>query len=60
MMVCAYPDRFTEPVATGVLRKTESALIDLPANPENITGIWLFFRAYKKDGYSWDQYFALA
>jgi hypothetical protein len=59
MMVCAYPDRFTDTVATGVQRKTESAVIDLPENPENITGIWLFFRAYKKDGYSGDQYFAV-
>jgi hypothetical protein len=59
MVVCAYPDRFTDPVATGALRKTGSALIDLPANPENITGIWLFFRAYKKDGYSGDQYFGI-
>jgi hypothetical protein len=59
MMVCAYPDRFTDPAATGILRKTGSALIDLPANPENITGIWLFFRSYKKDGYSGDQYFGI-
>jgi hypothetical protein len=59
MMVCAYTDRFTDPIATGVRRKTGSALIDLPANPENITGIWLFFRAYKKDGYSEDQYFGI-
>jgi len=30
---------------------------DLPEDYENIGGIWLFFRAYKKDGYSGDQYF---
>jgi len=27
-------------------------LIDLPEDYENIGRIWLFFRAYKKDGYS--------
>jgi hypothetical protein len=50
---------FKEPIATGVMRKTGEALIDLPADYENIEGIWLFFRAYKKDGYSGDQYFGI-
>ncbi len=59
MMVAGYADHFTDPVATGVIRKSGGALIALPANPENITGIWLFFRAYKKDGYSWDLYLGL-
>ena len=39
MMVCSYPDHFTQPIATGVLRKRGEAVIDLPENPENITGI---------------------
>jgi hypothetical protein len=59
MMVCAYPDRFTGLIETGAIRKTGSAVIDLPENPETITGMWLFFRAYKKDSYSADQYFSL-
>jgi len=59
MMVCAYPDHFKAPIATGVLRKQGGALIDLPENYENIGGIWLFFRAYKKDGYSEDEYFGI-
>jgi hypothetical protein len=59
MMVCAYPDRFSNPIETGVLRRAGEALISLPDHPESITGIWLFFRAYKKEGYSWDQYFAI-
>jgi hypothetical protein len=59
MIVAGYADHFTAPIATGVLRKKGEAVIDLPADPENITGIWLFFRAYKKDGYSWDQYFGI-
>jgi hypothetical protein len=41
------------------LRKKGGALIDLPEDDENIGGIWLFFRAYKKDGYSGDQYFGM-
>lgn len=59
MMVCAYPDRFTQLIATGVLRRTGAALIDLPANPETITDIWLFFRAPKNEAYSWDQWFGI-
>jgi hypothetical protein len=59
MMVCAYPDRFTTPIATGALRKRSEALVNLPADAESITGIWLFFRANKEEGYSGDQYFGL-
>lgn len=59
IMVCTYPDRFTDPVETGVERKAQTALIDLPDHPEDITGIWLFFRTYKKDSYSPDQYFKI-
>ena len=59
MIVAGYGDHFTAPIATGVLRKQGEAVIDLPADYSTITGIWLFFRAYKKDGYSWDQYFGI-
>ncbi len=59
MMVCAYPDRFTQPIATGVLRKMGKALIDLPADPETITDIWLFFRDSKGEAYSGDQWFGI-
>jgi len=59
MMVAGYPDHFTPPIATGVIRKIGEALIDLPAESENISGIWLFFRSYKKDGYSGDEYFGV-
>jgi uncharacterized protein (UPF0332 family) len=47
------------PIATGVLRKKGEALIDLPEENENIGEIWLFFKAYKKDEYSGDQYFGV-
>jgi hypothetical protein len=56
MMVAGFRDHFSTPIATEVIRKTGGALIDLPEGDENIGGIWLFFRAYKKDGYSGDQY----
>lgn len=59
MMVCGYPDHFTDPIATGIIRNAGESLIDLPAEPESISGIWLFFRAYKQDAYSWDQYFGI-
>jgi len=59
MMVAGFADHFTAPIATGVLRKKGEGLIDLPEDYESIKGIWLFFRANKKDGYSWDQYFGI-
>jgi hypothetical protein len=59
MMVYAYPDHFTKPIATGVLRKNGSALIDLPEGSENITGIWFFFRGSKGEAYSGDQWFGM-
>jgi hypothetical protein len=59
MMVCAYPGRFTDPIATGAQRRQEGALIDLPADYQNVTGIWLFFVASKKESYSPDQYFRI-
>ena len=58
-MVAGFQDHFTVPIATGVLRKKGEALIDLPEDKENISSIRLFFRAYKKDGYSGDQYFGI-
>ena len=59
IMVCAYADHFTNLAITGAQRLNGQALIDLPADYQNTMGIWLFFRAYKKDGYSLDQYFGL-
>jgi hypothetical protein len=61
MMMAGFPDHFIPqhagPIATGVLRKKEEALIDLPEENENILGIRLFFKAYKKDGYSGEMNF---
>jgi hypothetical protein len=46
-------------IVTGIIRKKSEALTDLPEDYSTITGIWLFFRANKKDGYSGDQYFGI-
>ncbi len=59
IMVAGYADHFSALIATGVLRKKGEAVIDLPADYSTITGIWLFFRTYGKDGYSCDQYFGI-
>jgi hypothetical protein len=59
MLVAGNADKFTGPIATGVLRKKGSAVISLRADPENFKSIWLLFRAYKKDGYSWNQWFGI-
>jgi hypothetical protein len=59
MIVAGNAEKFTAPIPTGVKRKLGSAVIDLPADPVNITNIWLFFRDEKKDGYSWDQWFGM-
>jgi hypothetical protein len=59
MMVTGTPGHYSSPIATGVLRKAGLAVIDLPADAVNISGVWLFFRSSKKDGYSWDHYFGI-
>jgi hypothetical protein len=59
MMVAGNGNQFTAPIATGVLRKKGSAVINLPADPENFKSIWLFFRTYRKDAFSWDQWFGI-
>ncbi|HEY3389805.1 MAG TPA: hypothetical protein VGK38_09555, partial [Prolixibacteraceae bacterium] len=59
MMVVGYPDHSTAPIATGVKRSMCEALIDLPADNENSTGIYLFFAAYDRKSYSPDQYFGI-
>lgn len=59
MMVVGYADHSTAPIATGVQRSLCQALIDLPADIENITGIYLFFAAPDRKSYSSDQYFGL-
>ena len=58
-MVAGFPDHFSAPIATGVIRKKGEVLINLPEENENIGNIWLFFMAYRKDGYSEDVYFGI-
>jgi hypothetical protein len=59
MMMVMHDGDFTGPVATGALRKQESALIDLPTVSGTIEAIWLFFASAKRNLYSQDQYFRI-
>jgi hypothetical protein len=59
MMIVGYPDHSTAPFATGVRRSSGKAFVDLPADYESSTGIYLFFAAHDRKSYSPDQYFGL-
>jgi hypothetical protein len=59
MMMAGYGGDFNGPIATGVLRKQESALIELPVVPGTIDAIWLFFASEERMLYSPDQWFAI-
>jgi len=59
MMMAAHEGKFTGPVATGALRKHESAVIQLPLVTGTVEGIYLFFASEKRKLYSPDQYFCL-
>ena len=60
MMMVGHDGEFAGPVATGALRKHESAVIQLPTITGTIQGIYLFFASEKRKMYSQDQYFGLA
>ena len=59
MMMISDDDKFTGPVKTGVLRKQESAVIQLPAGIGTVNGIYLFFGSDKRKLYSPDIYFGI-
>ena len=59
MMMAGYGEEFKGPLETGVLRKQESAVIDLPAVPGTIDAIWLYFASEERKLYSADQYFRI-
>jgi hypothetical protein len=58
-MVIAYEGKFTAPIATGVFRKQQSAVIQLPAGLVTIQGIYLSFASKERELYSADQYFGI-
>lgn len=59
MMMVGHDGEFDGPVATGALRKTESALIQLPTVSGTIHGVYLFFASEERKLYSQDQYFKI-
>lgn len=59
MMMVSYDGNFRGPIATGALRKQESAVIILPTIPGTIDAIWLFFASEGRNIYSQDQYFKI-
>jgi hypothetical protein len=59
MMMVSNDGKFMEPVATGAIRKLESAVIQLPTVTETIQGIYLFFGSGKRKLYSPDIYFGM-
>lgn len=59
MMMIGHDGEFAGPVATGALRKQESAVIQLPTVSGTVQGIYLFFASEKRKMYSVDQYFGI-
>jgi len=58
-MVIAHEGKFTAPIATGIVRKQQTAAITLPSGIGEIQGIYLYFASDIRMLYSQDQYFAL-
>jgi len=59
LAVIAHDGKFAGPIETGFLRKSERAVIAVPAGTGTIQGIWLFFASKERMFYSTDQYFKL-
>jgi len=59
MMMVSHDGKFTGPVATGAVRKQQSAVVTLPAVSGTTDAIWLFFASEKRKLYSPDQFFSL-
>jgi len=59
MMMVSNDGKFIGPVATGAIRKQETAVIQLPTVTGTIQGIYLFFGSEKRKLYSPDMYFGI-
>jgi hypothetical protein len=59
MMMVSNDGKFIGPNVTGVIRKQESAVIQLPTVTGTIQGIYLFFGSDKRNLYSPDIYFGI-
>lgn len=56
-MVIAREGKFTNPIATGAIRKQQTAVVQLPAGIGMIQGIYLSFASKERGLYSGDQWF---
>jgi hypothetical protein len=59
MMTVVRDGKFTAPIATGVFRKQQSAVIQLPAGTGTVQGIYLSFASKERNLYSPDQWFGI-
>ena len=59
MMMVSHDSKFMGPIATGAIRRQESAIIQLPTGIGSLQGIYLFFGSEKRKLYSPDIYFGL-
>ena len=59
MMTVVRDGKFTAPIATGVFRKQQSAVLQLPAGIGIIQGIYLSFASKERELYSADQWFGI-
>jgi len=56
MVVFAHDETFSHPVATGVQRNKETAIVQVPEVTANLQGIFLFFASADRKLYSVDQF----
>jgi len=59
MIMIGHDGEFKGPLATGVLREQEAAVIQLPTVTGAIQGIYLFFASEERKLYSGDVYFGM-
>ena len=59
MMIIINEGKFTAPIATGAIRKQQTAVVQLPTGFEKAQGIYLSFASAERMLYSPDQYFGL-
>jgi hypothetical protein len=56
-MIASSGISFSKPIDTGAIRKTGSAVIQLPVDLNPVEGVSLYFQSEKRRLYSVDQYF---
>jgi len=58
-MMIAHEGKFAGPIETGFVRKSGSAVIEIPVGLGEVQGIFLFFASKERFLYSTDQYFKI-